>query len=60
MTPISTNAPTVSASTNRQPIKSHNTKPNSKTRLVDANMNASVGTRAAPFLNAARAAATAA
>ena len=52
--------PKPSASTKRQPRKIQRTKPSSSTRLVEANMNASAGTSAAPFLKTVRAVATAA
>ena len=49
-----------SASTKRQPIRSQSTAQSSMTRLVEANMNASAGSSAAPCVNALRAAAVAA
>ena len=57
---MSTNEPITSASTKRQPSSSQSTAPNSTTRLVDANMKASEGIKAAPCAKALRAAAVAA
>src|SRR5438270_12235459 len=57
---ISTSAPKISASTNCHHIKTQSTAPSAITKLVEANINARAGMRAAPCCAALRAAATAA
>ena len=58
--PINTKEPITSASTKRQPSTIQSTAPSSNTRLVEANMKASIGINAAPFCNALRPVAAAA